>query len=67
MSDLKKLPTIGEHYFGEHYDRPAIRQMPRHWVLEETRQKRKDLSLWAKIVLTVWLVLALVQLVKGLS
>lgn len=35
MNDIKV--QIGCRYEGEPWDRPALRQMPRHWVLEETK------------------------------
>ena len=30
---------IGSKYEGPSWDRPALRQLPRYWVLEETRDR----------------------------
>lgn len=38
---------IGSKYTGPCWDRPALRQMPRHWVLEETKKGWVEtLALW---------------------
>jgi len=31
-------PIIGSKYTGPCFDRPALRQMLRHWVLEESKR-----------------------------
>ena len=57
-------PIIGSKYTGPSFDRPALRQMPRHWTLEETRTQSK-LARWLErnyllsALLTAALLLAL--------
>lgn len=53
---------IGSRYEGPCYDRPALRQMPRHWVLEEAR-RRPSTPWWQRIDRAVAIVVALLVLV----
>lgn len=45
---------IGSKYEGPCWDRPALRQLPRHWVLEETKVS------WGR-----WLLLWVWRVVRG--
>lgn len=38
--DIKVWPVIGSRYYGPHLDRSPLRQMPRLWVLEESKPLR---------------------------
>ena len=58
---------IGSKYDGPCFDKPCLRQMPRHWILEEARPKPKEPAKWLKIILLVWLILGIVQLAKALA
>ena len=42
-------PIIGQNYAGPNFDRPALRRLPSHWVLEETRRAPAWWRFWASI------------------
>lgn len=44
MNDLKVHPQIGVAYRGPRFDRPALRQRPRGWVLEESKPQPRRIS-----------------------
>lgn len=50
---------IGSQYHGPAFDRPALRQMPAHWTLEESRPHQGDK--WLAIIAGLIWVLAIVQ------
>ena len=58
---------IGSKYEGPCYDRECLRQMPRHWVLEEARPRPNETAKWLKLVLLAWLILGIVQLSKAFT
>lgn len=58
---------IGSKYDGPCFDKPCLRQMPREWILEESRQEPRDPAMWLKILLLVWLIFGVAQLAKGLT
>jgi hypothetical protein len=45
---------IGSKYVGPDWSKPSIRQMPKHWVLEETKVS------WFK-----WILLAIYKIIRG--
>lgn len=47
-------PQIGSRYYGADWSRPALRQLPRHWVLEETRDDMRRAP-WCKVRRWLWL------------
>ncbi len=61
-------PIIGSKYFGPELDRPCLRQMPHHWVLEETRADYRPVwyrrvETWVLIVVALWLLAGAAQIV----
>ena len=50
-------PIIGSKYHGPDFQRPSLRQLPRGWVLEETRANKyrwwRDPDLWAVVAVVV--------------
>ena len=56
---------IGSRYDGPCFDKPCLRQMPRHWQIEEAKPPKQEAALWLKVVLLAWLILGLVQIAKG--
>lgn len=54
---------IGIAYTGARFDRPAVRQLPRDWVLEEAKPKRKGISpdAWVLIACAIGCVFCLVH------
>lgn len=57
-------PEIGSKYDGPCFDKPCIRQMPKHWVLEESRLPRPWRSrpeVWICLLFVGWLMLAAIN------
>ena len=57
---------IGSKYNGPAWDRPCLRQLPRHWQLEEAKKPPTD---WGKAgTVLLWLAgtLAVLQMIKAL-
>ena len=53
---------IGSKYDGPCFDKPCLRQMPRHWVLEEAELNRR-LSWWQRTDRWVVIIIALLLLI----
>ena len=61
--------NIGSRYEGPALDRPALRQMPSHWVLEESRPVRRTVlssGAWLAIVVVVGWLFVIIQTLRGL-
>ena len=61
--------NIGCRYDGPAFDRPALRQMPRHWVLEESRPVQRtwlSSGQWLAIVVFVGWLFVIIQTFRGL-
>lgn len=53
-------PIIGSKYEGPSLDRPSLRQMPRHWILEEAREDYRPVwyrrvEIWILIIAALWM------------
>ncbi|MCR4297534.1 MAG: hypothetical protein NUV75_02090 [Gallionella sp.] len=51
---------IGSKYQGPCYDKPCLRQMPHHWVLEESRINYRPawyrrVEVWTAVIVVFWL------------
>lgn len=61
---------IGSKYDGPCFDKPCLRQLPRHWTLEESKRDHRPawyrkVPTWAAIILVLWFLLGFVQLAKS--
>ena len=52
---------IGSKYDGPCLDKPCLRQMPRHWTLEETRPQRVQWERWMTVALVLVLLISCAQ------
>ena len=57
---------IGSKYQGPDWDRPALRQLPREWVLEEVRETFRPrwyrrAEAVALVILALWLLVGFAQ------
>lgn len=60
--------AIGSRYNGPVLDRPCLRQLPRGWVLEETKPVKKvplSPEFWVGVAVAFGWVFAIVQTVMG--
>jgi hypothetical protein len=58
--------AIGSRYEGPAFDRPALRQMPRHWVLEESKPRPRFVMTpdrWVAVAVALGWLFAIAQTV----
>lgn len=55
---------IGSKYEGPAWDRPCLRQMPRQWMLEETRPEPVKWERWMTVLLALFLLVSCAQTVR---
>ena len=59
---------IGSKYEGPPLDRPVLRQLPRHWILEDAREDYRPrwfrrVEVWTLIIVALWLLAGAAQIV----
>ncbi len=67
LREHRQKVAIGSKYAGIPFDRPALRQMPRHWTLDLSEPARKPLSpdAWVAIACVLAVLVGVAQIWLG--